>query len=877
MSLVSYAASIKDSLVNFVTGLGTAKDPRRSTHYHESFLDRNVLEIMYRSDWLARKIVDAPAEDATREWRTWLAEKADVAKIEKLEKSLQIQRKTREALIRARLYGGGAMVLGVDQGQPDEELDLTAIQKDSLKFVVVLNRWELNAGPRIYNVDSPYYTRPEYYTVATPMFGFFGETGGAYPNSIGPNGMTYQYPQGQAPPARSPNDPLPKSYAGGRTQEVNRLASYASPGMVAIHPSRVVEFCGNELPDWRLAPIGGNWGDPVLQTVEDSLKDFQMIIAGLASMINDMKMDVVKIPELSRKLSTAENSSKLLQRFTLANQAKSTINTLLLDKEEDWERITTQFGSTPGLIEIAMQVACAAGGIPLSRAMGSAPNKGLDSKGGSGGEIDIRNYYDVVSSDQITKYKPKMTSLDISLACSALGPKGIDVDYNWNPLYKPTAAEEAQNALVKAQATQVYVGSGLINEDALRQGVVNQLIEDDVYPGLDDAIDEFGAEPEEEPPPEPPPTPPTGFLPKGQFEPNPFAMLKAQKGGPLPPDKPPQKQIAKDAVEDEPRDDRGQWTSGGGGGEEKPTLAGGKLSGMPHAKYHGGDPRLPEGHTYHQAPSGNWHVANPDGDSLGFGKTKRDAVESAKQNYKRFAAKQKKVEARDFDPDEPRDETGKWTGGGGELTSEGDHDQTFRLSHESLIPGTGVSKGFSVVRASSMENAAKQLMAERGISHISIKSRSMSAEKPASQARPVDQLFELHPGAKEEAEKRHVELTAAKEKESAAAMKTAERAAAKVAGAPDVAGMKGKEIAKEASEHGGHLAKLQEEFVKRGMEHASGWGMRPEFFSLHEGKPGIAAAKTIKGRLDALKAEAVLRGGSGKMKSPKFANKTRAG
>lgn len=524
MSWMRYAVAVKDTLFNLVTGIGTAKDPRSHTHYDLRLLNRNELEILYRTDWLARRIVDAPAEDATSKWRSWLCEKSDAAQIEKLEKSFFLQRKMREVLIRARLYGGAALVLGVDQGQPDEELDLDNIEKGDLKFIVVLNRYELNAGPRIYNVDSPYYTRPEYYTVATPMFGFYGEEGGAYPSN--PSNVVpirpglYNYPQGQSPPQRS--------YTGGPALEMNRLASYAAPGMVGIHPSRVIEFSGNELPDWRLAPMGGGWGDPVLQTVEDALKDFGLIFSGLASLINDMKMDVVSIPDLSRKLSTPETTSKLLQRFAVANQSKSSINTLLLDKEEEWNRVQTTFGSTDSLIMIAMQVVCAAGGIPVSRAMGQAPSTALSAKGSSGGEVDLRNYYDSIHADQQTQYRPRMAPLDRVLTCSALGVKGKDIDYVWNALLEPTPAEKAQVALQKAQATQVYIGLGIINEDAMREGVVNQLIEDDVYPGFDDAIDEFGSAPEVEEP-EAPPKPPPGLMPKGKFEANPFAMLKAQQ------------------------------------------------------------------------------------------------------------------------------------------------------------------------------------------------------------------------------------------------------------------------------------------------------------------------------------------------------------
>jgi uncharacterized protein len=532
----SYGVPVRDTLMNLLTGLGTAKDPRTASRFVFRELNRRQLENMYRGDWLARRIVDLPAEDATREWRTWQADPDKIDAIEELEKKFELQRKTRQAIQRARLYGGAALVIGVDQGQPDEELDYDKVGKDDLKFVVVLNRYELTAGPRIYDVDSPYYTRPSYYQVATPISGFYGEGG--------MNGAA-------SPTAYQAGAPSP--FPPDRSLQMTPVS-----GPIYIHPSRVLEFVGNEMPDWRLIPMGGGWGDSILQTVDDSLHDFAMIVGGLASVINDMKMDVVKVPELSRKLSTPELSAKTLQRFSLSNSAKSTINALLLDKDEDWERIQTSFGSTPELIRVAMTLACAAGGVPESRIMGNAPNKGLAKAGASGGEVDIKNYYDDIASQQRTKYKPALSPLDICLQRSALGSFDHRIDYEWRPLYQPDPGAVAQTNLQKAQATQVYVGLGLINEDAMRDAVISQLDEDGVYPGLQDAIDEHGAEPDE------PPAPPPGAMPgaPGGMPPlhaDPRQQVGAAKPGqPAPLPKPaPGLQQAKDFDPEQPRDPHG--------------------------------------------------------------------------------------------------------------------------------------------------------------------------------------------------------------------------------------------------------------------------------------------------------------------------------
>src|SRR5262252_2647658 len=284
MSFVRY---FKDTLQNFVSGLGMqGVDPSKSVQYILSLLDRNTLDNMYRGDWLARKICDQPADDITREWRSWQASQQQIESIETVEKTLDLQRKVKQWIIKARLYGGGALIIGADDGnQPDQPLDLEKCGKGCLKYVVVLHRWELNAGPRIYNVADPYYTRPAYYTVATPMFGWTGEPG-----------VTMPAPAGQSQPVAGsiitnvPRNVLPFN-TKSQAEKRNLQTVPTNIGLSQIHPSRVLEMPGNELPDWRLAPLGGGWGDSVLQTVVDAMTAFTQISQSIAAMVNDGKLD----------------------------------------------------------------------------------------------------------------------------------------------------------------------------------------------------------------------------------------------------------------------------------------------------------------------------------------------------------------------------------------------------------------------------------------------------------------------------------------------------------------------------------------------------------------------------------------------------------
>lgn len=429
--------SFYDNFVNFVSGLGTWKDP--TTHARRATtipLTQAQLEASYRQDWIARKAVDIPARDATREWRNWQAENDQIELIEAAEETLGIQNKTFSAMLKARLYGGAVLVMGVEVGEPQEELDIEKVKKDSLKFVHAVSRHEVTTGPLIDDLDSEWFGEPEYYE-RQPLIGGTSKNTG-----VG----------------------------------------------VRIHPSRVVRFIGNELPSLRLATDGG-WGDSILQAIDSAVKQSGLAQQGIAAMINDAKMDIIKIPGMTQHLLNKDYSQRLLERFSLANQAKSVINTLLLDKEEEWERIETSFAGLPDILKLYLLIASGAADIPATRMLGQSAT-GLNSTG----DADIRNYYDRIASEQRTQITPAMVRLDEVLVRSATGSDDENIFYEWAPLWQQTEAEKAELAAKKAATFKVDVDTGVFPTEVLAEVRANQLIEDGTYPGLEASLEKWDFE-----------------------------------------------------------------------------------------------------------------------------------------------------------------------------------------------------------------------------------------------------------------------------------------------------------------------------------------------------------------------------------------------
>jgi phage-related protein (TIGR01555 family) len=389
------------------------------------------LEAAYRSDWIARKVIDIPAQDSTRAWRRWEADSADIEQIEDLEKNFMLQKKMQHALKLARLYGGAALIIGADQGTPDQPLIVENIKKGQLKFIHAVSRWDLAAGPMISDILSPYYGEPEYY-------------------------------------------------------QRNAADASGLGSMQKIHPSRVVRLVGAELPDrQRTQEI---WGDSILQIVNDAVTAASTVSTSIATLISEAKIDIIKIPKLTEILSTKSGEQKLSQRFSAANVQKSIINTLLLDAEEEWQRIQVAFAGMPDTLQMYLLIASGAADIPATRLLGQSP-AGMNATGDS----DTRNYYDRLHSEQNTTLTPALTPLDEVMIRSALGARDPSIFYIWNSLWQLDEQQRTTMVQQKAASFQIDVNTGLFPDEVLRDARINQLIEDGTYPGLEQIIEEFEA------------------------------------------------------------------------------------------------------------------------------------------------------------------------------------------------------------------------------------------------------------------------------------------------------------------------------------------------------------------------------------------------
>jgi phage-related protein (TIGR01555 family) len=419
-----------DGLANIVTGMGTTNDRRSYARYLFRQLDHVEISAAYRSSWMVRKGINLPPYDMTHAGRDWQADKAAIEALEAEEERLQLWAKLRLGLVFGRL-GGGAMIIGVGNENAALPINPRSLGLKSINHLTLWTRWQLTLGPKVTDPASEYFGGPEYYTFAT----------------------------------------------GG--------------DQVRIHPSRVIPFRGAQIvPGTGTSWLDEFWGDSTLQAVEDAIKNAESAQNGFASLINEAKIDVYKIPGLTALAATAEFESALTKRMQTSNLFKSQYNALLLDagdgmegSGEDWETRQVTWTGIPQIVMMYVSLVAGAFDIPATRFIGKSPD-GMNATG----QGDENAYWAMIKALQTSDVKPLLNIIDPLLIPSALGKTDDSVWWEFAPLRETTETEEAANFDKTMDAVTKLQATGTIPSEALEKATQNLMEERGWMPGLADAL-----------------------------------------------------------------------------------------------------------------------------------------------------------------------------------------------------------------------------------------------------------------------------------------------------------------------------------------------------------------------------------------------------
>jgi phage-related protein (TIGR01555 family) len=328
------------------------------------------------------------------------------------------------ALAYARAYGGGAILIGANDGEPDWSKPLNVERVSQVSYLTALEAREL--------VPVKWYTDP-----MAPKFG---------------KPAIYQLnPMRIGLPVEKP----------GETSATSALAA----GSVYVHESRLVVFDGVRVSRLFHQSITFGWGDSVLTRVLPVLRDFNVAWSAAGTLVADFAQGVFKVKGLADLAAQdgKEAAATFAARMQMVDMSRSVTRSILLDAEaEDFKREQTPITGLPDLMDRFVSMLAAAADMPVTLLMGLSP-AGLNATGAS----DIRFFYDRVASMQRRKLAPAIRYVTQILMASLGGePEGWNIEFR--PLWQPTEKEQAEARKTQADTDALMIDKQVLGSDEVR-------------------------------------------------------------------------------------------------------------------------------------------------------------------------------------------------------------------------------------------------------------------------------------------------------------------------------------------------------------------------------------------------------------------------
>lgn len=240
---------------------------------------------------------------------------------------------------------------------------------------------------------------------------------------------------------------------------------------IRVHASRVLHFRGaRRLPS---ETQGAGWysnglpDDSFLQAVWDQISALAVTMQAGAQFAHELRQTILQIGDLSAK-QVGDESNLLADRLALMRQTQSSMDVTVLGPDDKFEVRATPVTGFKELTEGAQQMLSTVLGWPRSMLSGEPPG-GLSTDDESGLERERT----IVSDYQETELRQPLEQLYRVLYRSQDGPTGGVEPDEWEVTFteldSPTAKESAELQKIAAETDAIRISSGVISpEDATR-------------------------------------------------------------------------------------------------------------------------------------------------------------------------------------------------------------------------------------------------------------------------------------------------------------------------------------------------------------------------------------------------------------------------
>ena len=397
-----------------------------------------LLQSLYRSHWIVRRIIDTVPEDMCKNWIK-LESQVTPDQIKDLE---TVVRKTRvvprllDALRWGRLFGGAGALILIDGHEEylHVPLDIDMVMPGAFCGLLVRDRWSgiSPTGELITDLRDPDFGLPEYYTLTTDT------------------GSTFR-----------------------------------------VHHSRILRFIGRDVPAWE-KQAEMQWGVSEVEHIYDELRKRDNTSNSIVNLVFRSYLIAMKMNDLGQVMAIGDQQAKedLYNVLAAQNQLMSNQGLIVMDKEDELDTKSYTFSGLSDIQENFMLDVAGAAEIPVTKLFGRSP-AGMNATG----ESDMNNYYDSINQKQATYLEPVLDKLLPIIAMSTWGYIPDDLDYSFNPVDTMTNKDRTDLADKGGEAIGKQYDRGLISQKValkeLRQqsevtGVFSNITDEDIARAKDE-------------------------------------------------------------------------------------------------------------------------------------------------------------------------------------------------------------------------------------------------------------------------------------------------------------------------------------------------------------------------------------------------------
>lgn len=379
--VISASMKINDgSFNNSKLKLGISDNNLNSSQYYLDMItfDRGTIIAMYHDSWVFRRIVDRVAQDM---WSNGIVINTDLEadKVKLVYKKLsRLRSQLIYATQQARLFGGAASIIMVDDGEQDlsQPLNLQNIRPDSIIRLETTDRWYgLDQSTEIVtDYRSIDFGKPKYYT-------FYLD------NKVG----------------------------GGTS--------------VKVHHSRILRHTNRRTVKMLEVRLQG-WGISELEHIYQTLLAHDTTNSASVSLVSKALLEIVKVSGMRGMMSglsmgSTNAQAQLSGQLAAINNYRNLNNLVLMDKDDEYDRKEYSFTGLKELLENQQDLIAGAAEMPKILLYG-------DSKGGiSSDSPEMEFYAGTILGKQDLEIRPVLDKLlpIIFKVCGLEIPQQLDYDF----------------------------------------------------------------------------------------------------------------------------------------------------------------------------------------------------------------------------------------------------------------------------------------------------------------------------------------------------------------------------------------------------------------------------------------------------------------